>query len=89
MRRNAARDSHPRGAPRVTSSPGSGAARTAACDLPDALACFVEATAGFAAAAIQRGDLGEGRRLMEAAMEAIDTGDRDEPDLRIRPRSLG
>ena len=40
--------------------------------LPDALAAFVEASGRLAAGAAARGDIGEARRVLEAALRALE-----------------
>ena len=49
---------------------------------PSALAAFVEASAGAAAGAAERGDLAEARRVLERALAAVEAAD-EQPGLRV------
>jgi hypothetical protein len=75
---------HLRAPLRATSTPATGEARTSGCDLPDPLACHLEATARLAADAAERGDLALARALLEAALRAVEAVEaRPAPGLRV------
>ena len=81
-------------ADRGVSAPGSGVSRgsvsadrgvSLGSSLPDATADYILAAAKLAAAAVERGDRAEARRLLESALAAIESMTAATPVLRVVP----